>query len=497
MSQAKKIPVEAPGVRLSKSRIADGLVCEKKAHLSIFSPDLKAKVSRTQQAQFDAGNEVGERARLLFPGGHLVDRKPWEIKEAQAETQDVIEANGKIIFEATFGDDEYHCRVDVLQRDSEKSPWHVFEVKSGLDPKQEYILDLAIQCWILNRVGVEWEKAHLIHINRACRHPDLSNLFTITDVTSEVREQLEELGQNIEQLHRALSLGKLPEKGIGRHCEEPYECGFKSHCWKDVPEYSVFDLPYGWKLFDKGMLKVSDIDQDELTKTQVMPYRAITEDYFHVDRNGLKKTSSGWFFPIYHLDFETIGPAIPLFEGTGPYQSVPFQFSLHVQDKLGEEPRHFEYLHEDNSDPRKALAEKLCAWIPDEAKTVMAFNAGFEEKVLKTLATMFPEMASKLLAIAEKLVDPHPVIKAHVYHKDFRGSFSLKEVAPTLLGEKWRYSNLAVSDGKIAQVVFAEMIALGTADLRRAQLRGQLLEYCAQDTLAMVHLVNWIYFKAA
>jgi len=176
MFQAKKVSVEVPAVRLSKSRIAEGLVCEKKAYLSIFSPDLKAKVTKSQHAQFDVGNEVGERARLLFPGGHLVDRKPWEIKEAQAETQDVIEADGKTIFEATFGDDEYHCRVDVLQRDSAKSPWNIFEVKSGLDPKPEYVLDLAIQCWILNRVGIQWEKAHLILINRACRHPDLSNM---------------------------------------------------------------------------------------------------------------------------------------------------------------------------------------------------------------------------------------------------------------------------------------------------------------------------------
>ena len=484
-------------VRLSKSRIADGLVCEKKAYLSIHSPDEKAEVSKTQQARFDAGNEVGERARHLFPGGHLVDKKPWEIKEGQAETKRLIDSGTQTIYEATFENDSYHCRLDILHRDSVQNPWNIYEVKSGVDAKSEYILDLSIQCWILNKTGIKWDKAHIIHLNRDCRYPDLSNLFVIRDVTDTVKDILKDLDGDVKNISTIVNQITAPEKGIGRHCVEPYECGFKSHCWKSVPEYSVFDLPRGWSLFDKGKLKIGDLIPDDLTASQELPYRAIVEDYFHIDKPKIKKAVSVWKFPLYHLDFETIGPAIPMYDGTGPYTAVPFQFSLHVQDSPGNKPKHFEFLQDDKSDPRRPLAEKLCEWIPQDAKTVMAFNAGFEERVLKQLATMYPDLSKRLLSIADKLVDPHPVIKANVYHKEFRGSFSLKDVAPALLGPKWRYENLEVSDGKLAQVVFNEMIADYTPSDRRKHLREQLLAYCAQDTLAMVELVNWLFTHSA
>lgn len=147
MSQTKKTHTGRV-VKLSKSRIADGLICEKKAYLSAHSPDKKAEVSKTQQARFDAGNEVGERARKLFPDGVLISRKPWEIEEAKSETFELIKAGINSIYEATFGNEQFHCRVDVLHRESPQTPWSVFEVKSGVDPKTEYILDLAIQCWI-------------------------------------------------------------------------------------------------------------------------------------------------------------------------------------------------------------------------------------------------------------------------------------------------------------------------------------------------------------
>lgn len=484
-------------VRLSKSRIADGLVCEKKAYLSIHSSVQKKEVSRTQQARFDTGNEVGEKARSLFPNGKLVNRKPWEIEECKEDTQQLINSGANTIYEATFGNEQFHCQVDILHRESSKENWNIFEVKSGVDPKVEYILDLSIQCWIMNAAGIKWDRANLVFLNRDCRFPDLSNLFLIKDVTDAVNDILEDLDEDIERVSQAVNKLKEPEKGIGRYCVEPYVCGFKTHCWKHVPEYSVFDLPRSWSLFDKGKLKISDVKPEDLTKSQELPYKAIVEDYFHIDEAKIKKSISEWKFPIYHLDFETIGPAIPMYNGTGPYTAVPFQFSLHIQDAPGSKPKHFEFLQNDKSDPRRSLSEHLCKWIPIDCPTVMAFNSGFEERVLNQLAEMYPDLSKHLLAIADKLVDPHPIIKANVYHKDFRGSFSLKEVAPTLLGPQWRYENLEVSDGKLAQVVFNEMIQERTPEDRRKILRKQLLDYCAQDTLAMVELIKWLYKQIA
>lgn len=454
---------------------------------------MKTPVSGSQQARFDAGNEVGVLARGTFPNGHLVDCEYWEIDKGIQETANVISKGTNTIFEASFGTADYHCRIDVLHREKSDDDWNIFEVKSGLDPKPEYILDLAIQCWILNSCNVRWNRAHIVHLNRDCRFPDLSNLFVRADVTDAVNDILADIDDDIEKIKKLISATTEPEKGIGRHCEAPYECNFKAHCWKHVPEYSVFDLPNGWKLFEKGRLRLEEITPEDLTPTQKLPYDVALKNYQHIDRDGIKVALSSWTFPMYHLDFETIGPAIPRYAGTNPYFNVPFQFSLHIQTDLDSPPRHKEYLHGDGSDPRRAVAEKLVEWIPESEGIVVAYNSSFEDGVLRKLGDLFPDLAKPLLSIADRLVDPHPIIKKNVYFREFRGSFSIKDVAPALLGPKWDYSRLEVGDGKAAQIAFDQMISEETPDDQRKLRRNELLKYCSQDTLAMVELTKWLY----
>ena len=50
----------------------------------------------------------------------------------------------------------------------------------------------------------------------------------------------------------------------------------------------------------------------------------------HVDRQAIRGFLSSLEYPLYYLDFETIGPAVPLFDRIRPYQNIPFQFSVHV-----------------------------------------------------------------------------------------------------------------------------------------------------------------------
>jgi hypothetical protein len=219
----------------------------------------------------------------------------------------------------------------------------------------------------------------------------------------------------------------------------------------------------------------------------------VTKNYLHVNKQGLNSETADWHFPMYHLDIETIGPAIPRYPGTSAYNQVPFQFSVHIQRELNADLVHKEYLHQDSTDPRRPLAEKLVEAIPESGGMVVAFNARFEAGVLRELAKLFPDLANKLNGIAERLVDAHPAIKANVYHKDFRGGFGLKEIAPALLGSRWDYSRLEVVDGKSAQLAFDEMICGDFSDEERGARRMHLLKYCAQDTLAMVELVKWIY----
>ena len=58
--------------------------------------------------------------------------------------------------------------------------------------------------------------------------------------------------------------------------------------------------------------------------------------------------------PAFYLDFETISPVIPIYAGMSPYQTIPFQWSIHYVDDHGargppvdyrDNPQHHALLH--------------------------------------------------------------------------------------------------------------------------------------------------------
>ena len=193
-------------------------------------------------------------------------------------------------------------------------------------------------------------------------------------------------------------------------------------------------------------------------------------------------------YPRYFIDFETINPAIPLWQGSRPYQQIPFQWSCHIQGKNGE-LRHESWLASGHSDPRKEFAETLIAAVRSRGP-ILVYNAAFESSRLRELADHLPILAEQLRAIIERIVDLLPITREHYYHPEMRGSWSIKAVLPTIAPEL-SYANLAVADGGMAQDAFYEILEPCTEESRKEQLRLQLLEYCERDTLAMVRLANF------
>jgi len=66
---------------------------------------------------------------------------------------------------------------------------------------------------------------------------------------------------------------------------------------------------------------------------------------------------------------------------------------------------------------------------------VLAYSKWFELKCLADLARVLPRYRDQIEDIKGRLWDPLPVIRAHVYHLEFRGSYSLKAVLPALAPE--------------------------------------------------------------
>jgi predicted RecB family nuclease len=93
-------------------------------------------------------------------------------------------------------------------------------------------------------------------------------------------------------------------------------------------------------------------------------------------------------------------------------------------------------------------------------------------------------------------VDLHPIVRNHVYHPGFAGSFSLKAVAPALV-PGFGYQDLsAIADGSAAAQGLLRLASGGVDPAEDQQLREALLAYCERDTLALVEVSRAMFALA-
>ena len=483
---------------LSKTRIMKGYRCTKNLYLNIHQPDLEADITPEQQALFDQGNRVGEEARKFFPGGILVDNKPWDFFGSLKKTRELLAQKTEVIYEAAFEFKGCYARADIIKYSPDTQRWKIYEVKSSTKVKDEHLDDVGLQAWIIANSGLPLEEINLVHLNPACRFPNLENLFVAEDVTARLREKYPSILPKMNELFSSIRKDEVPKVDIGEHCLSPNECGFKEFCWKEknIPEMSVFNLPKisarKWELYQQGIISIDDSRLTDLLPIQQRVVENFKTGKRFIDREAIKTAMAGWKFPLVYLDFETISPAIPRYLGTGPYMHVPFQFSVHVQEQLDEDLIHFEFLHDSSTDPRPTLIPALLKACEGEGSIVSYFGK-FETDRINEMGKVFPEYNEALESLTQRIVDPLPVIRDHIYDGEFKGSFSLKAVAPALLGADQSYEGMMVANGGEAQRAYEEILNPNTTPERKNELLKASLEYCKKDTLVMVDLVKWLF----
>jgi predicted RecB family nuclease len=484
--------IESPRpVGLSKSRVMAGLQCHKLLWWMVHEPTAPELQPDDQgQATMDRGTRVGEIARSYVPGGVVIDLPYSAYGERIARTRRALDEGAPAVYEAAFRADGVFVAVDILTRDDRG--FRLIEVKSSASVKAHHIPDVAVQAHVLRRNGLDLASTEVVHLNRECTYPDLSNLFVRTDVTEAVRATEASvprwLGQQVEALQ-----GPVPDVAIGPHCTSPYECPFMARCWRTLPPHHVSTL-YAMRrraleLDEQGYRTIHDLPEDvPLGPIQNRQRRAVQEGRIVVEPT-LARALDVFVPPLAFLDFEAVGLAVPVWEGCHPYDAVPVQFSCHVQEADGSVTHH-EWLAEGPEDPRPRLAERLVAAC-ESARTVVAYNAGFERRCLEQMAEALPALATPLRSIAARLVDLLPVVRQHVYHPDFGGSFGLKSVGPALVPDV-RYDGLAIADGGTASLELERLLFQGDglAPEARERLRSDLLRYCRQDTWALVRLLD-------
>ncbi len=477
---------------LSKSLILKGMQCPKALYLAKNPPAFEFPPQPHVEAKFQTGNQVGILAQQLFPGGTEVPFDGLSVTEQIAQTRQLIDAGEQVIYEASFAFEGIFVKVDILVKDGDA--WQIHEVKMGTSVKEVNCDDVAIQYYVLTNCGLTISESYLVHINNSYVRQgdiDVQQLFVGEDVTDAAIERQAGLPELIACLRTTLA-GSEPDIDIGPHCKDPYECDFIPYCWQHIPKNSIFDLKgRGIKKFDyyhRGIIKFEDLSLDDLHKAQRNQLEATLNQQDSINRVGVKEFLDTLWYPLCHLDFETFDTPIPPFDGTRPYQKIPFQYSLHIQQSVGAEPVHTEYLVEPGNDPRRELAERLLAEIPADA-CVLTYNQAFEKGVLRNLAELFPDLADALKARVENVRDLMvPFRKRDLYRWQMRGSYSIKVVLPALVPDL-SYAGMAVADGMAAMRAYHKMCALDDP-LALAGLRRGLLEYCRLDTLAMVRILG-------
>ena len=480
---------------LSKSRLISAWQCARKLHLEKHHKEL-AVITSQMESLFAGGHQVGDIAQQLYGTDESVEIA-FDFKTMVAETRRLIEGGADYpIFEATFRHENVLIRADVMvpEGEGEDRGWHVIEVKASTSVKDYHVLDCAIQDWVLRNSGIKVLSMSLAHINNQFVYAGDGNyegLLLANDLTDEVRAMEYTVLELVAEAREAVS-GPMPLIDVGAHCNKPYECQFISHCWPMDAEYPVTGLGGSRAKLGEfvalGVRDIRDVKAEDLSAESQQRIHRVTMSGEPEVLAGAKEILAALPYPRYYLDFETIGPAIPIWAGTRPYAAMPIQWSCHIAEASGE-LRHEEFLDLSGDPPMRALAEQMIECLGDSGPVLM--YTSYEKGVITRLIEMFPDLDEPLTKIINRLIDLHPIVKQHYYHPKMLGSWSIKAVLPCI-APHMDYSMLeGIKEGTAASEGYLEAINPETDAVRKAELEQQLLRYCKFDTEAMVEIVRF------
>lgn len=473
---------------ITKSIFLNARICMTRGWLMRAGVD-SSPPSEGELFRMEQGQEIGRLARELHPHGVFI--KPGTTADAVRRTQNALnDPSVTVLFEAAFSDDDYVARADILKRS--KRGWDVFEVKMNLedtDGLSDLIDDLAYTIMVMRRCSVTVTRAALMLLSRQLRKGmTAADTFVVIDQTKEVEQRLKDYAPLWGPVRAGTSSPKPP---IGKLIADCRDCEFFcTHCLGKRVQNSVFNLPNLHKnkvaqLGAAGVVAIESLPRGfQLTDLQQRVVNCIRTRKAFVGPSFCKELSRvEW--PAHYLDFESVMTALPLYDDIGPFEQIVTQYSIHHCSVAGKATGHSEYLADPSRDCQRELAENLLRDVGNKGSVIVYSN--FEAVRIDALADRFPDLASRLGRLKKRLFDLLPIIRNGFYHHDLGGSFSIKALLPAVIPEM-SYDGLEIGDGGTAIARFARMVMSQFSVRQAQQVRVDLLQYCKQDTLAMVRL---------
>lgn len=410
----------------------------------------------------------------------------------------VIIKDHQLTSQVTFTDGDFQARVDGLIYHPQQNNYDLYEIKSSTyDPAQptkidqKNLFDLAFQTLILQS-QLPLQRQYLLLLNKNyVRQGDLQldQLFIAVDVSQQIAKLLPTIKA---QRQLALAASQQTTPTDLTPCFNPRTCGCPALCHPHLPEHHIYQVfatsrPSLEKLRAAGINDLFAIPTDfPLTAKQAQQLRVYQDQTRILDIEKIRQELASLTFPLYFLDYETNDEAIPPFTGYHPHQHQAVQYSLHVLKENGAQ-QHFAYVHLGETDPMRATLTDLFSHLGDRG-SILVWNEAFEKSVNDQAAQTYPDLAEPLLAVNQRIVDlANSFKKLYFLDRQFYGSWSIKKVLPVLCPDL-SYQDLPINKGDLATAEWARMNSSTTTDAQKAQIKKDLLTYCALDTWAMVRI---------
>lgn len=465
--------------------------------LKKFEPAKLPPIDANTQAIFDMGFRFEAQAEKLFSEGVRVTGDYFEKDRVTAR---LLATGTQTLFQAKFtAPDNTACLTDVMVRVG-GDEFDVYEIKVSTKAKPEHTWDLAFQKRVIEACGYRVRKTAVVHVNgQYVRNGDIDvmALTGITDVTDEVNATMPAMGEKIKAAFDVILSPQCPDLSPrfasygGFFDWMPIYKKLKG----ELPSNSILNLarlnPKLVEQFeDRGVEKIEDVPADivsTLAPAQQMQIASTKSGEVRIDKPAIAKFMQTIQFPIYFLDYETAADAVPMHDGTKPYQQVTIQYSLHILDAPGKELRHTEFLWTDSSNPMPALIEQLKKDI-GPVGSVAVWYKSFECGRHSEMAELYPEHAEFLIDLNNRVVDLIDPFSQQLYvDAKFMGSASIKNVLPVLAPDL-SYKELGIQNGGAAQNSYMRAVFGDMPTDEKQQIFDDLLVYCALDTLAMVRI---------
>lgn len=436
------------------------------------------------------GRNVHKMSWQLFPDA--VDVKKLNTNAAACDVKELIlSSDVKTICGVSLAVSGYCARADILHKLKNNS-WHLFESKSGSKYKVKYVNDMSFTAMVLAKAGINISKTTILHLSNDYRlGMDISNLFTKLDCSDKVELKVQEFSSLFDKAFEDINSEDMPSPYLKRNCKN---CPVFDVCMGKNVKNHIFNLPKLSvpaieELIALGADTIDKIPDDfELTQMQSIVKNCMLTNTNYISKN-LKSEIANIKQPFCYLDFESVTAIMPLYPGIAPHTQLLTQFSLDKADALGNILNHYECIADQTRDYRRDIAEKLIECLGKEGSIITYANS--EKIIILKLAELLPDLCNDLNRIIERIVDLELIIRKNYYDINFHGRSSIKKVLPILIPEM-NYTDLEIGEGGDAAAAFAFM-AMGVYDEKKIEeTKKNLLKYCAQDTLAMVRIHQFL-----